>query len=320
MILVTGATGFIGSYVVDELQRSGRFVAGIARSGWRPESRHIVSGSLPQLTRMDLRDPDDVSQFIGHLQPDAIMHLDALVNPIALAQDPLRALEFNVRPVLNLLEACHRHGVPRFVLASSIAVLPEIRDQPISVDHPIITRSGGPAGGFYGVAKAVDEVISLGYASAFGIDVRIVRPSAVYGFGMRWPIGIKPVVESLALGRPAQMPGRAPPRDFTPVQDVASIFAAVLACGPDDDLVYNAGTGRKLTTNDELIAAMRNVFPTGRINITDEDLDPDGVESRYRGVLDMDPVHTQLGLYPTIPSLEEGLAAYRDAYRRFVDH
>ena len=75
------------------------------------------------------------------------------------------------------------------MFASSIAVLPGIRYQPIDADHPIVTAKEGPGGGFYGAAKAASEVFGLTYADSFGFDFRVVRPSAVYGFGMQWPIG-----------------------------------------------------------------------------------------------------------------------------------
>jgi len=316
VILVTGATGFIGSYVVADLRRRGHDVLAVTRTGWRPENRHVIAGDLPELAHVDLGDSAAVAALVRRRRPEAIIHLGALVDPVALATNPVLALDANVRPGLDLLDAARAHGVGRFVLGSSVAVLPRIRVEPIRADHPLVTESGGSAGGFYGVAKAVAEITALGYAEAFGIDVRIVRPSAVYGFGMQWPIGIKPVVEALATGDVARMPRHAPPRDYTPVQDVASIISA-LAEGRGHDVVVNAGTGGALTTNDELIATMSRVFPGGRIEVSDDDLDPQGVESGYRGVLDMTAAREQLGVHPTFPTLDAGLAAYAEAFRRF---
>lgn len=315
--LVTGATGFIGSYVVQGLTGRGGTVLATSRYGWRPESRRVIR-ALPELLSLDLRDVDVVRQTLLERGVTEVIHLDAVVDPVGLRSDALRALHRNMVPTVHLLEACRDTTVGRFVLASSVSVLPSIQFEPISADHPLVTREGGPAGGFYGVAKAATEVFALGYRASFDIDVRIVRPSAVYGYGMQWPIGIKPVVEGLVRGEEVKMPRNGPPRDYTPVQDVAAILIAALECSHDDDVVFNAGTGAPLVTSEALRAAVRTVFPDGAIRVIDTDLDPTGVESRYRGVLDMGPVRSQLGVRPHFATLAEGLAAYAETYRRDV--
>jgi nucleoside-diphosphate-sugar epimerase len=315
VILVTGATGFIGSYVVRALRRRGHEVLSVSRYDYRPEALRVIGAEPPAVVRPDLRDLDETTALLTSLRPRAVIHLDAYVNPVALRADPLRAVEFNVRPTLNLLEAARHAGVSRLVLASSVAVLPTIREQPITADHPIVTAQEGSAGGFYGVSKAVSEVLALGYADAFELDTRIVRPSAVYGYGMQWPVGIKPVVEGLVDGEAVLVPSRAPLRDFTPVEDVAEIFAALVDAPEGSDRVVYGGTGGALVDPAGLLASVREVFPEGDIGFSDEDLDPTGVESRYRGVLDMRPVREQLGVQPRFGSLAEGLAHYADEYR-----
>src|SRR5260370_40863717 len=66
----------------------------------------------------------------------------------------------------------------------AIGVLPPIQYQPIDAAHPIILPRQGPGSGAYGVAKAAGELFGFAYQQASGLDVRIIRPSALYGFGM----------------------------------------------------------------------------------------------------------------------------------------
>ncbi|MDF2990204.1 MAG: NAD(P)-dependent oxidoreductase [Microbacterium sp.] len=319
MILITGATGFIGAYTARAVRGRGHEVVAVSRYEWRDEARFILGGDLPDLARIDTGDPAALETLVRERRPDTIIHLDAYVNPVGLRDDPVRAVEANVEPTLALLELCRRYGVGRFVLASTVAVLPSIRYEPIDAAHPLVTPREGPAGGFYGVSKAVSEMLALGYADAFPLDVRIVRPSAVYGFGMQWPIGVKPVVEGICDGREVDISTSGPPRDFTPVHDVAAIFAAAAECAADSDRVFFAGTGRPLITPTEYLDIVRATFPRARVRAVDENADPAGVESRYRGVVDMTPVREQLGVEPAFATLGDGLAHYAEAYRRFRD-
>lgn len=317
-VLVTGATGFIASWVQLLLAEQGHRVIGTSRYDFRPESRFVLGDAVPPLERADVRDVGSLRPVFERHRPDVVIHLDAYVNPVALQDDPLRALEYNFLETVNALELCRDFDAERMVFASSVAVLPTICYEPIDAAHPIITATEGPGGGFYGASKAAAEIVGMTYAQAFGLDFRVVRPSAVYGFGMQWPIGIKPVIEGLARGEAVQVAGDAPKRDYTPVQDVAAIFAACVDAASDTDRVFYAGTGRALTTSADLLAEVRTAFPDGEVTMSDETLDPTGIESRYRGVLDMEPVRTQLGVETAFDSLADGMLDYAERYRRFL--
>lgn len=317
-VLVTGAAGFIAGWVQHLLAVQGHRVIGTSRYEFRPESLFVLGDTVPPLERADVRDVGSLRPVFERNRPDVVIHLDAYVNPVALQGDPMRALEYNFLETVNALELCRDFGVERMIFASSIAVLPSIRYEPVDASHPIITATEGPGGGFYGAAKAAAEIMGMTYAQAFGLDFRVVRPSAVYGFGMQWPIGIKPVVEGLVRGEAVQVAGDAPKRDYTPVQDVAAIFAACVDAASDTDRIFYAGTGRELTTSAELLEEVRTAFPNGDVTMSEESLDPTGIESRYRGVLDMQPARTQLGIETAFNSLADGLSDYAEHYRRFL--
>jgi nucleoside-diphosphate-sugar epimerase len=318
VILVTGATGFIGSYTVRALRSRGHEVVALSRYDYRPEALRVIGDEPPKLVKSTLHDSAALGEIFDRFKPRAVVHLDAYVNPVALKTDPLKAIEMNVNPTITLLELCRTRDVERFVFASTVGVLPSIRYEPIDTAHPLVTQHEGPTGGFYGVSKAVSEIVALGYADAFPLDVRIVRPSAVYGFGMQWPLGIKPLVEGIVEGKEVTLANRGPLRDFTPVQDVAEIVAALTDCDTSCDRVVNAGTGQALLSPADLADVVRETFPHARLSILDEDLDPTGVESRYRGVLDMAPVREQLKVERTFDTLGDGLRAYADEYRAFI--
>ncbi len=317
-VLVTGATGFIGGWVQLLLIKQGHRVIGTSRYDFRPETLFVLGDAAPPLERADVRDIQSLRPVFKRHKPDVVIHLDAFVNPVALEGDPLRALDYNFHGTVSALELCREFDVERMVFASSVSVLPTIRYEPIDAAHPIITANEGPGGGFYGATKAAAEIVGMTYAQAFGLDFRAIRASAVYGFGMQWPIGIKPVVEGLARGEAVQVAGEAPKRDYTPVQDVAAIFAACVDAASDTDRVFYAATGRPLTTGTDLMREVRTAFPEGVVTMSDEALDPTGIESRYRGVVDMEPVRTQLGVETAFDSLANGMRDYAEQYRRFL--
>lgn len=317
--LVTGATGFLGGHVVRRLRAQGEFVVMASRYDLRPETRFLLGPDADSIPLRVLAAGDDAEYeaLFSEFQPDAVVHLDAIVDVPSLNRQPLRAVEYNFLPTVRVLELARRFGTRHFVYCSSVAVLPTIQHEPIRADHPIITRSEGPGGGFYGASKVAGEAFALSYGEQFEIDVRVVRPSAIYGFGMQWPIGVKPLIEGAVDDVPADALLDGPPRDFTHVDDVAQLIELLLSCPPGADRVFFAGTGNPLVTPRDLLKTARCLLPSLVIRPQTSHSDDLAAESKYRGVIDIEPALTQLGFRPRYSRLSDGLAEYVETYRHY---
>jgi nucleoside-diphosphate-sugar epimerase len=319
VIVVSGATGFIGSHLVARLLRNGHDVVGVSRYDLREESRFLLQDVGGQhFLRTDHTDDRYLDTVIQDYRPSAIIHLDANVNPPGLQRKPLRAVEENFLTTVRWLEASVRHTVPRVIVASSVGVLPSVQYEPIDESHPLVLSNEGPGSGFYGASKGACELFVLSYRTAYGLEFSAVRCSAVFGFGMQWPIGIKPVIDALARDQPLSLPGGGPPRDYTPVDYIAEIFeAAALVPEPPPGILYGA-TGRAPVTVTQLNEIITSSFPASDITITDENTDPDGVESLYRGTIDMGSTRTALGISQEPPSLATSLVEAVSSHRDFL--
>jgi nucleoside-diphosphate-sugar epimerase len=230
------------------------------------------------------------------------------------------ALRVNVEGSLNVLEAARLAGVGRIVLFSSIGALPGIRYEPVDTSHPVICSDEGPGSGFYGASKVAVEAFAFGYRNAFGTDFVVLRPSAVYGFGMQHPIFIRPMVEDAVAGRPTRFAhGREFPRDYTHVGDVARLAIAAMDVPADRirDRVFYAATGTSLRTAGEVAEIVKGLIPTADIEIGAGLSDSDKLEIRYRGVLSIENACEQLDWRPRFVRLEDGIREYIETYRRY---
>ena len=225
----------------------------------------------------------------------------------------------NFGGLLHVLEAARLFDVGRVVNFSSIGVLPAVQYEPIDAAHPIILPREGPGSGFYGAAKAAGEAFAFAYQQGFGLDVRTIRPSAVYGFGMQWPLYVKPMVEGAIRGEPVRFDTGGPfPRDYTHVADVASLTAAVLRAPDDADRVFFAATGQPLVTAAEVAGIVRELVPGADIEIADALGPNDHLELRYRGQISIANARQQLGWEPAHAAVRDGVREYIERYRRFL--
>jgi len=323
-ILITGGSGFIGSHVARLLAERGNRVvlfdlqSPTAEAAWwlAPVASRItyVQGSVEHW-------PEVMSVVEAH-RPDAIVHTAAIGNPALVQHKAMLALRVNVEGSLNCLEAARLFDVGRIVLFSSIGALPGVRYEPIDSSHPVICSDEGPGSGFYGASKVAVEAFCFGYRQAFGTDFIVLRPSAVYGFGMKHPIFIKPMVENAADGRPTRFAnGREFPRDYTHVEDVAQMTALAVDAAAEriKDRLFYAATGQPLRTAGDVAGIVRRLVPTADIEIGPGLSDADQLEIRYRGILSVDSAREQLGYKPQFLRLEDGIADYLRVYRRYQD-
>lgn len=222
---------------------------------------------------------------------------------------------------MNVLAAMHRLKLRRLVCFSTIGVLPAVRYEPMDADHPVLLADQGPGASFYGAAKVASEAFCFAYRQSFGLDFVVIRPSAVYGFGMQYPIFIKPMIENSLAGLPTRFDhGRDFPRDYTHAADVAQLTRLALAAEPAAlrHRIFYGATGEPLVTAGALAQMVRLQLPGADIELGSGFSDADRVELAYRGRLDVRSAREQLGYHPRFTDLRDGIADYIALQRRYL--
>lgn len=173
-IAVTGASGFIGSYLVRALLERGARVRAVVRNPSKMKLGHKNIGVM----RADLADVDSLSRAFEGCE--AVVANAGLVSIGGASRDAL--MEANVRGTRNVFEAMQRAGVKRAVMTSSATVYARRRGGPYRESDPLWDRNTWvPRPLYYALSKAVAEQEAWRLADRNGIDLSTARPSGVYG-------------------------------------------------------------------------------------------------------------------------------------------
>lgn len=322
-VLVTGGAGFAGGYVIRELLDRGRRVVVYDLNEFRPESRHLLGDDVERVAfeRGSIDNWPRLMEVFGEHRPAQVVHLGAILDTDLLDRNPMLALKVNVEGTCNVFEAARAFPGGRIVISSSIAVHGGFSHEPIDGDQPTVMARNGPLGA-YSAGKLAAEAFGYAYNQSFGLDVRIVRPSALYGFGMSWfaPNYVKQIVEPAIAGEEVRLRGGAEvPRDYANVVDFAGLVAAILEGPEDADRIFYAATGQPLRTGGDVGRIVGELIPGAKVELGSEWTDVDRAELAFRAPISIENARRQLGFEPRFADLAEGLADYVERYREFLD-
>lgn len=246
-VLVTGAAGFIGSHLLQQLVRDGAKVRAFIRYN-STNSRGFLDG-LPadiqaeiELVKGDLRDPHAVYKAVKHTS--AVYHLGALIAIPYSYQHPTDVVQTNVIGTLNVAQAVLERNIPRLIHTSTSEVYGSAQYVPMDEHHPLQGQSP------YSASKIAADKIMESFYCSYGLPVVTVRPFNAYGprQSMR---AVIPTIINQALHRPEIVLGNlTATRDFTFVEDTARAFICAATQEEAIGQVINAGSGFEVTISE----------------------------------------------------------------------
>ena len=231
-ILVTGADGFIGSHLTEELVRQGHDVRAFVLYnsfnswGWLDSTEPEVRRSLDVFAG-DIRDPHGVKTAMKGCE--VVLHLAALIAIPYSYHSPDTYVDTNIKGTLNIVQAARELGVQKVVHTSTSEVYGTAKFVPITEDHPLQGQSP------YSASKIGADQIAMSFFNSFNTPVSIIRPFNTYGPRQSARAVIPTVITQIASGqRKLKLGALHPTRDFNYITDTVRGFIAVARIGPFD--------------------------------------------------------------------------------------
>jgi len=307
-ILVTGGGGFIGTNLVKYLADSGcqiRVLDNLSLCEEEDLKKLWSQGSgvlSMDLIIGDIRDQDVVSQAVKGV--DAVVHLAAHTSVVESLENPKEDWDVNVNGTLNILEACRRNGVSKFIFASSNAAVGE---QTHPIDYSRVPQPLSP----YGASKLAGEAFCSAYYHSFGLKTVSLRFANCYGpYSEHKPSIIPRLLKWAKEEKPFIIYGDGnQTRDFIHVDDVCQAICLALMANIDSyGSVFQIGTGIETSINN-LAESIRQIAGN-RSEIIHE---PEKKGEVKRNFSDITKARTMLGFEPKI-KLGEGLGKLWRSY------
>ncbi len=223
-VLVTGAAGFIGSYVARALtQRGDRVIAVDSYNDYydpqlkRDRVAALLSPLGVSVQQLDVADQHAVDALFAEQRPQRVVHLAAQAGVRYSLQAPREYLRANVDGFLNIIEACRSHPVEHLAFASTSSIYGATTDIPYresqKVSQPV---------SLYAATKGANELMAHAYAHLFGIPMTAMRFFTVYGPWGRPDMAPLLFTRAALSGNPIQVFNQGQMRrDFTHVEDIA---------------------------------------------------------------------------------------------------
>ncbi len=247
-VLVTGADGFIGSYLVEMLAARGFKVRALAQYnsfnswGWLED---VACKNDIEVVCGDVRDPQFCRTICRDV--DTVFHLAALIAIPYSYQAPDSYVDTNIRGTLNICQAVRDNGVNRLIHTSTSEVYGTAQYVPIDEKHPLQPQSP------YSASKIAADAMAMSFFNAFGLPVTIARPFNTYGPRQSARAVIPTIIAQIASGKKQiQLGDVSPTRDFNYVEDTCRGFIALAESEKSIGETVNIGSNCEISIGDTL--------------------------------------------------------------------
>ena len=275
-ILITGAGGFIGSHLTEELVGQGEEVRAFVRYNSRDE-RGLLEDLPKEIQNQievvpgDLKDPDGVKKALKGCSK--VFHLGALIAIPYSYIHPFDFIQTNVVGLAHLLNACLEEGtMERVIHTSTSEVYGTAQYIPIDEKHPLQAQSP------YAASKIAADKLAESYYLSFGLPIATLRPFNT--FGPRQSLrAIIPTIISQAIGdKKIRLGNTQPRRDFLFVKDTVRGFIQLGKCEGAVGKVVNIGTGTDISIEELVKKILGLLGKQGEIEVEDRRIRPEKSE------------------------------------------
>ena len=310
-VLVTGATGMVGSWLTRWLVEAGAYTVALV-ADMDPQSELVRSGYINCMSVMNgrLENYDEVERAINNHEVDTVFHLGAQPIVGAAHRSPRHTFESNIQGTWNVLDACRvlEPLVKRVVVASSDKAygtqpnLPYTEEMSMNGDHP------------YEVSKSCTDLIAVTYARTYSLPVTIARCGNIYGGGdLNWNRIVPGTFRSLIRGeQPLLRSDGTFVRDYLHVDDIVSAYLLLGEHANDPDFA-----GESFNFSDESPLTVMAIYEAICAAAGKPGTKPKILNSAVGEIkdqyLDSTKAHERLGWHATV-SLTDGLSRSYDWY------
>lgn len=317
-ILVTGADGFIGSHLTEELLKQGHNVRAFSYYnsfnswGWLDTLPRDILNEIEVFTG-DIRDPNGVRKSMEHI--DEVYHLAALIAIPFSYHSPDTYVDTNIKGTLNVLQAARDIETSRILITSTSEVYGTAQYVPIDEKHPYQGQSP------YSATKIGADRLAESFYRSFNMPITIVRPFNTYGPRQSARAVIPTIIMQLLAGKEEiELGSLIPTRDFNYVKDTANGFIEIAKSINTIGEEINIATQQEISIGELAEELIRQINPNAKIVCDDQRLRPEksevnrllGSNEKIKKLTNWKPNYTfEQGLYETINFFKSNLEKYK---------
>lgn len=314
-ILVTGADGFIGSHLTEELVKQGHKVKAFAYYnsfnswGWLDTLPKDIMKEVEVFTG-DVRDPNGVREAMKGM--DEVFHLAALIAIPFSYHSPDTYVDTNIKGTLNVLQAARDLDTSRLLITSTSEVYGTAQYVPIDEKHPYQGQSP------YSATKIGADRLAESFYRSFNMPITIVRPFNTYGPRQSARAVIPTIITQLLAGKEEiELGSLTPTRDFNYVKDTANGFIEIAKSNNTIGEEINIATQQEISIGQLAEELIRQINPNAKIICDEQRLRPE--KSEVNRLLGSNEKIMRLTNWKPNYTFEQGLAETIEFFKHNLD-